>query len=133
MTRPCRGRLQLRCVPCSWKCTVSSQASVGVAAVFNPENDDFPKVDVDSVENAVCAPSRGPDAGEIVSKRLPYSVGILDQRGRNEINDGGRDAFREFFREGTPSRRSEDELVRGPACHRRWRTASTPLRTSPRA
>ena len=53
---------------------------VGVTAVFDAKGDDLTFVVVDAVQHAVCAAACGPDSREIVPKRLPHALRVIDRR-----------------------------------------------------
>ena len=107
---------------------------MGVATVFDAEDDDLVQVVVDPVEDAVRASSSRPDADEVVTKLFADSMGVGHQCGGEEFEHRGGNGFRKSVGDGPLGRWCQDELVfRGGRHERKRRTASTPRTTSPRA
>lgn len=105
---------------------------VGVAAMFDAQDDDFTGFLCDPVEHAVGPAACGPDAGELAAERLADAVRIVNERGREELDDGCSDWLGKSLSKSASGGGSDDELVGLGRHRRRRRTASIPRRTSPR-
>ena len=110
-----------------------SAGSVGVASMFDAEDDYLTTFVGDSVEHTVGSAPRGADPCELAAKRLADSVRFANQRRGEELDHCRSHWFRKALGERSGGGWGDNELVRLAGCHdRRRRTASTPRMKSPR-
>lgn len=85
-------------------CALRSCGSVGVAAVFDAQDDDLVLLVVDPVQHVVGAASGGVNAGQVCVQLLAYSLGLLDQRAGAELDDRCGHALRQRRLQGSCAR-----------------------------
>ncbi len=116
---------------------VASSGAVDVAAMIDPTNDNFSTFVVNGVKNSIASAPSAPRADELIAQFTADPAWLFKQRTRYEVDDGRCDGLRQFFRNGSRRRPSNDQLVRFTFAHvragRNARTASIPRTTSPRA
>ena len=110
------------------------QRPVGIAAVFDAQDDDFAKVFPDAIKDPISTPTRRPHPRQVIAQRLASPGRLLDQCGSEELDDSHLNRLRQFPGQCPPRRRGKDKFVGPLLAHRgSRRTASTPRMTSPRA
>ncbi len=76
--------------------------------MIDSKHDEFPSVVVDAVQHAIGATPSGEDADQLVAELTTDPVGVLDERGRHELDHGRARRFRQPFND-RPSRRPGDD------------------------
>jgi hypothetical protein len=111
-----------------------SAGAVDVSAVLDANDDNFGRLVADSVKHPVGSTAGRPQARKLSTQRSSNSSGLLHQRRREELKYGRGDGLGKPISQGPTGRGREDEFETSLFAHRRrWRTASIPLTTSPRA
>ncbi len=110
------------------------QRPVGIAAVFDTQDDDFAEVFPDAIKDPISTPTRRPHPGQVIAQRLADPGRLLDQCVSEELDDSRRNRLRQVPGQCPLRRRGKDEFAGPLLAHRcSRRTASTPRMTSPRA
>lgn len=66
---------------------LGSVAPVYVATVLDAQHDDFVSLLVDPAEDPIGPPACGMDAGELATKGLAHSMGVVDEGSGEELDD----------------------------------------------
>lgn len=107
-----------------------SVTSVGIAAVFDAEDDDLAVLFVDPVQNPIGAAPRRVDIREFASERFSDSSWVVDQCSGEELDHCCGHGLWQTILDGSRCRWGEDQLE-GLRHGRRARTASAPRMTLP--
>ncbi len=111
-----------------------SAGAVDVSPVLDANDDNFGRLVADSVKHPVGSTAGRPQAGKLSTQWSSNSSGLLHQRRREELKNGSGDGLGKPISQGPTGRGREDGFETSLFAHRRrWRTASIPLMTSPRA
>ena len=84
---------------------------VHVASMIDSEHDDLPSFVVDAVQHAVRTTTSGEDARKLVAQLTADAVGVLDERGRDELDHGRAHCFRQPFCDRPGGRAGDDHTV----------------------
>ena len=103
----------------------TSAGPVDVATMPDTENDDLTLAVIDAVEDSIRAAPSAPDSLELVPQLGANTMRVIEQRPRDEFDDGKRNSIRQRLLDGAcgdtpPARRRPDAclgvaLVRGPS------------------